>query len=158
MHSSPTAPLPPVFRAATETVAPRALGFGDADWARAEAIIQGALAVRPAAVQRQLRLFLKVLQLLPIARYLKPFTALSSAQRLAVLTRLERSPLLLLRRGVWGVRTLGFMAVYAQPDVQAAVGYRGDPRGWEVRPGAGTAATAGWKGAADDAGRTASHG
>jgi hypothetical protein len=141
MDRYPTAPLPPVFRAVAETVSPRAAGFSPGEWRAGESIVQTALAARPASVQRQFRLFFGVLNLLPMALHLRTFTRLDGARRLAFLKRLERSPLLLLRRGVWGARTLAFMAVYAQPQVQRAVGYRADPRGWSARaePAAGTA-------------------
>jgi hypothetical protein len=54
---------------------------------------------------------------------------------LALLRGLERSPLLLLRRGVWGVRTLAFMACYAQAGARRRIGYAASPSGWEARGG-----------------------
>lgn len=104
--------------------------------------MEEALARRPPEVRRQIATFLRILDLLPVPRYGRRFSSLAPERRLAVLRWLERAPLLLLRRGVWGVRTLSYLAVYGQDGVRREIGYRADPRGWEVRPDAGTAATA----------------
>ena len=50
-----------------------------------------------------------------------------------MLETLQDAPVLLLRRGIWGLRTLAFMGYYTRPDAQRAIGYRADPRGWEAR-------------------------
>lgn len=141
MSASPV--LPPVrdvFRAVVQTVVPRAHGFGADDWRRAEALVEEALSRRPPGVRGQIVTFLRVLNALPVPRYLRTFAGLSTSRRVGVLRWLERSPVLLLRRGVWGVRTLSFLAVYGQDSVRAAIGYRADPRGWDARPEAQTAA------------------
>ncbi|HSG47116.1 MAG TPA: hypothetical protein VLA43_04780 [Longimicrobiales bacterium] len=138
--------LPPVravFRAVVETVVPRAGAFGDAEWSRGEALVEEMLADRPASVRRQLSAFLRLVEFLAMLRTGRRFSRLAPPGRLRFLRSLERSRLLLLRRGVWGVRTLGFLAVYGQDPVRAHIGYRPDPRGWEARPGAATAATHG---------------
>ena len=44
---------------------------------------------------------------------------------------LERAPFRLIRRGVWGLRTLVLMGYYTQPEVIAGLGYRADRAGWE---------------------------
>src|SRR2546422_3095313 len=46
---------------------------------------------------------------------------------------IERAPLLLMRRGLWGLRTLAFMGYYGRPAAAREIGYRADPRGWDVR-------------------------
>lgn len=135
--------LPPVretFRAVVRSCAPRARDFGPSEWEAAESLVEDALAQRPAEVRKQIGTFLKVLRLLPVVRYGRRFPALSARGQVAVLRWLERAPVLLLRRGVWGVRTLSFLAVYGQDGVRREIGYRADPRGWAVRPEAGTAA------------------
>ena len=134
----PHAVLPPVracFRAVATTVVPAAEALDGAGWARAEALVESALAARPAAQRRQLRLFLRALDLLPLARWGRRFTALPPGRRARVLAALERAPVMALRRGVWGVRTLAFMGWYGQPSVRRRIGYRADPRGWSVRDG-----------------------
>jgi hypothetical protein len=46
---------------------------------------------------------------------------------------MQYSPLPLLRRGVWGLRTLVFLGYYARADVQTTLGYRATGRGWMAR-------------------------
>jgi len=130
----------PVFRAVVETVAPRARSFDADAWCRGESLAEGLVSARPPAIRRQLVLFLRILDLLPLLRWGRRFRDLPFERRLAVLRRLERSPLLVVRRGVWGVRTLVWMAVYGQVEVQRAVDYRPSPAGWGARPEAVSAA------------------
>lgn len=66
-------------------------------------------------------------------RWGRRFTALDAACRDRFLRALGDAPVLLLRRGVWGIRVLVQMGYYAQPAHAAAIGYRADPRGWEAR-------------------------
>ena len=130
--------LPPVracFRAVATAAVPAAEALDEAGWARAEALVEAALAARPAAQRRQLRLFLRALDLLPLARWGRRFPALPPERRARVLAALERAPVMALRRGVWGVRTLAFMGWYGQADVRRGIGYRADPRGWSARDG-----------------------
>ncbi len=138
MSSFELAAARPVFRAVAETVAPRARSFDSEAWSRGEALAGRLVAVRPPAVRRQL--LLRILDLLPVLRWGRRFRGLSPERRLAVLQRLERAPLLAVRRGVWGVRTLAWVAVYGQAPVQEAVGYRPSPDGWRARPEAVSAA------------------
>ena len=121
------------FRALTVACVPAAERLDAEGWARAEAIVDDFLAERPAAVRRQLRLFVRVLGLLALVRHGRGLAGLEPAETRRLLERLERSPLLLLRRGTWGVRTLCFMGVYAQPDVRRDIGYAAAPGGWEAR-------------------------
>jgi len=140
MSSFELAAARPIFRAVAETVAPRARSFDPEAWRRGEALAGRLVAMRPAAVRRQLVLFLRILDLLPLLRWGRRFRSLPPERRLAVLRRLERAPLLAVRRGVWGVRTLAWVAVYGQAPVQEAVGYRPSPDGWGARPEAVSAA------------------
>lgn len=137
----PDAVLPPVrqtFRAVATTVVPEASSLDEEAWERAEALVEQALARRPADMRRQLRLFLRVVRWLPLVRYGRRFPGLSQARRKRVLNRMEKAPALLLRRGLWGVRTLAFMGFYGLPEVRSAMGYRAHPDGWSAwRGGAG---------------------
>lgn len=133
MGSPVLPPIRPTWRALATTFVPEAAALDDASWAEAEAIVEAFLAGRPAAVRRQLRLLVRLLDLLPLLLHGRRFRSLDAAGRLRFLERMQRAPLLLLRRGVWGVRTLAFMAYYARPAAAAAIGYRADPRGWEAR-------------------------
>ena len=47
--------------------------------------------------------------------------------------RVERSRVLLLRRGFWGLRTLVMLGYYGRPEAARAIGYRASPLGWEAR-------------------------
>ncbi len=127
------APVRATFRAVATTVVPDATGLDDAAWAQAEALVERTLARRPAAMQRQLVLFLRVLENLPRLRWGRPFTELGAGERTRFLSGFEHAPLLLLRRGFWGLRTLCFLGYYARPEAHAAIGYRADARGWEAR-------------------------
>jgi hypothetical protein len=46
---------------------------------------------------------------------------------------MQYSPIPLVRRGVWGLRTLVFLGYYARPEMQTTLGYRANARGWAVR-------------------------
>jgi hypothetical protein len=130
-------PGPTTFRALASVVVPESRGLDDAGWAECAAIIARAIADRPPRVQRQLRLFLALVEWTPVLRFGARFTRLDDARRAALLDGLQRAPLLLLRRGLWGVRTLIFMGYYARPEAGRALGYRADARGWDARRGAG---------------------
>ena len=128
-----------IFRAVAATVVPEAAALDAAGWDEAERLVEATLARRPAGVRRQLRLLLRAIELLPLLRRGKRFTALSPDARTAFLSALESAPLVLLRRGFWGIRTLAYLGYYARPEAGREIGYRAHPRGWEARraaPGA----------------------
>ena len=134
--------LPPVrneFRALAAAIVPAAAALDDAGWSEVEAIVERALAVRPAKMRRQLLLFVRLLTVAPLLRHGRRFPALDAAAQARFLAAVERSPLLLLRRGFWGLRTLVFMGYYGRPAAAAAVGYRAHARGWEWRTAASVA-------------------
>ena len=123
----------PGFRALVQTIVPDASRLDAAGWAAVEQIIERALASRPPALRRQLRLFLHALEWLPFLYYGRRFTALDPVRRSRFLQRIQDAPLLLVRRGVWGLRTLILLGYYGRPAAAAEIGYRADPRGWEAR-------------------------
>jgi len=125
----------PLFRAVVTTVVPEARSLSDASWAELEQIVDRALSERPRSVRRQVRAFLRLLDLIARLTRGRGFARLDDAQRTRVLERLGASRLLLMRRGVWGVRTLAFMGYYARPDAAREIGYRASPDGWRARPG-----------------------
>ena len=112
---------------------PEATALDDAEWSEVERIIEQGLASRPASVRRQLRILVRALDLIPLLRYGRTFRALDRERRTRFLLGVQDAPLLLLRRGFWGLRTLVFMGYYGRPAAAAAIGYRADPRGWEAR-------------------------
>lgn len=123
----------PVLHAAAAAVVPAFTRLDSAQRAEFAAIIDRAMGERPESVQRQFRLFLRVLDLAPLLRFGRRFRALDVAGRTRVLEGLQDSPLLLLRRGVWGVRTMALMGFYGRTDAAAEIGYRAHPRGWQAR-------------------------
>jgi len=125
--------MTPILRAVVTTVVPDAASLDAAAWIEIDTIISGQLAQRPPALRRQLGALLGMLQWLPVLRYGRPFTTLDPANRARVLATLERAPLLLLRRGIWGLRTLALLGYYARTAAAAEIGYGGDPRGWGAR-------------------------
>ena len=132
-------PVRHILRAVATTVVPESSSLDEHAWTEVEGVIEEALAKRPNRVKRQLLVFFRLLQVLPIARFAKPLTRLDARQRVAFLESIERSRILLIRRGFWGVRTLIFMGYYTREDVDAAIGYRAHRDGWAAR--GGTAAT-----------------
>ncbi len=121
------------FRAVATTIVPEAGHLGPSEWDDVEAIIGRALAGRPPRLRRQLALLLVLLEWLPLLRYGRRLSRLDPSRRLAFLERVEAAPLVVVRRGFWGLRTLILMGYYGRPAAAAAIGYRADPRGWEVR-------------------------
>jgi hypothetical protein len=121
------------FRAIAETVVPGAHELDASGWQSLSAIVEQALAQRPAAMRRQLTLFLRVLNLRAIARHGRPLPRLPVATRARFLEQVETSRLLLVRRGFWGLRTLILMGYYARPEARVGIGYRGHPLGWQAR-------------------------
>ncbi len=124
---------PSLFRAVATCVVPEAGRLDAAQWDEMAAIVARAIAARPRALQRQLALFFTLLEWLPLLRYGRRLSRLDAGRRARVLDRLRRAPVLLLRRGFWGVRTLILMGYYGRPAAAAAIGYRADARGWEAR-------------------------
>lgn len=124
----------PAFRAIARVVVPEAAGLDDAGWADLERIIEQALALRPPAMRRQLGTLIRLLDWLPLLRHGRRLRALDAVRRARVLGAVQDAPVLLLRRGFWGLRTLILMGYYARPDAAAEIGYRADPRGWDARP------------------------
>lgn len=80
-----------------------------------------------------MRLFVRALDLLPLLRFGRTFRALDRQRRTQFLLAVQDAPLLLVRRGFWGLRTLVFMGYYGRAGAAATIGYRADLRGWEIR-------------------------
>ncbi|HEY2374627.1 MAG TPA: hypothetical protein VGH98_01510 [Gemmatimonadaceae bacterium] len=126
------------FRAVLNAVVPEAAALRDEEWREAQSIIGRALAGRPAAVRWQIWLFMRSLDVASLVRYGRPLAALSVSDATQLLEALSRSRLLLLRRGVWGVRTLALMGYYARAEAARAIGYRASAAGWAARSGRDT--------------------
>ena len=126
-------PVRGVFRAVVETIVPKAERLEPAAWGEVEGLVEHVLAQRPAALRRQLRLLLRAVDLLALLTCFRHFAALGLAGRARVLRFLEDSPLALLRRGFWGLKTLALLGYYARPAAAREVGYRASPGGWALR-------------------------
>ena len=126
------APVHAVFRAAVVTVVSDAKQLDEASWLALEALVEDALEIRPPALRRQLQLFLRAIQWLPVVRYGRTFTALQDEQRSRVLRYLQDHPIERIRCGFWGLRTLAFLGYYGRPEGANAIGYRPNPCGWEA--------------------------
>jgi len=123
----------PVLRAIGITVVPEAAQLDEQQWVALEEIVRGALTPRPRALQRQFLLLVRAIQWLAVLRYGRRFTALDATRRERFLGQLQNAPVLLVRRGIWGLRTLLLMGYYGRAAGGRAIGYRADPRGWKAR-------------------------
>ena len=136
-RSSPASGIPGsvegAFRALATTIVPEAAGLDEAGWRAVKAVVDDALASRPEALRRQLLLFIRVLSWISVARYGRSLASLDACRRASFLSSVERSRLLLLRRGFWGLRALVFLGYWTRPEAAVAIGYRARPQGWEAR-------------------------
>src|SRR5438876_1093355 len=82
----------PAFRAVATCVVPEASRLDAAQWDEMEAIVAGAIAARPRAVQRQLALFLILVEWFPLLRYGRRLSRLDPAGRTKFLDRRRRVP------------------------------------------------------------------
>ena len=121
------------FRAFAEAVAPETAHLDENGWAEVEATIERMLQTRPPKMRRQIIFLLRILDRLPLIRYGRRLSSLDAARRHSFLEFLERSPVPLVRRGVWGLRTLVFMGFYTRTETMQAVGYRATVMGWSAR-------------------------
>ena len=126
------APVRAVFRAVVVAVVPDARQLDEPSWLALEALVEDALEFRPPALRRQLQLFLRAIEWLPVVRYGRTFAALGDEQRRRVLRYLQDHPVQSIRCGFWGLRTLAFLGYYGRPEGAHAIGYAPDPRGWEA--------------------------
>ena len=127
------ATIRPLFRALVSTVVPEAGSLDEKGWSQAERLVETALAMRPANLQRRVLLFLRFVEWLPLMRYGRRFTALDAARRARFLCSLQDHPVQVIRLGFWGVRTLALMGYYGRPEAAKSIGYAADARGWEAR-------------------------
>jgi hypothetical protein len=112
---------------------PDAAALDETAWRDVDTAIAQVLAKRPRAARRQLALLVRILDTLPLFRWGRRFHELGAARRARFLDAMQYSPIPLVRRGVWGLRTLVFLGYYARPDVQTTLGYRANSRGWALR-------------------------
>ncbi len=127
------APVRDAFRAVAITVVPEAAGLEEDGWAQMEEVIQAQLGARPEGLRRQIRLFVRLLQWLPLFRYARRFTGLDASRRTAFLGGMQRAPVTILRVGFWGLRSLIFLGYYGSRRGVAATGYAAHADGWSAK-------------------------
>ena len=120
------------FRALATVFIPETAAADEAARSRLEAIVAGALAARPPALARQVFLFIRILDGIAILRHGRRLGSLDHGKCTRLIEGIATSRVLLLRRGVWGLRTLIQMGWYGQPEVQRSLGYRAAAAGWEA--------------------------
>lgn len=130
MPSPSLHPVWPTLQAVALTVVPDARSLDEGGWREVRRVMEGALGSRRPEMARQLRLLLRLLQWLPLFRYGRRFAALDAGRRERFLAALQDSPLTLLRRGVWGLRTMVLMGYYGRSEAAREIGYAPDVRGW----------------------------
>lgn len=123
------------LRAILERIAPPAAGFDDAGRDEAFSIIDGVLAERPAAMRRQLALFLLAIDVLAVLTGGRTFRRLAPAAQDRLLRRLEHAPVPLVRSGFWGLKAVLLMGCYGRDAVRRSIGYRPNLRGGGLRKG-----------------------
>ena len=121
------------FRAICIAFVPEAATLDEAGWREVESIVGRALAARPVVMRWQLAVFTRLLDVVALERTRHTLTGLSPAARWVLLESLAKSRLLLVRRGIWGLRTLVFMGYYARPRAAADIGYPASAAGWAAR-------------------------
>jgi hypothetical protein len=125
-------PVQSIFRAVVSTLVPEAEQLGEPGWGELEMLVEATLQNRPRAMHRQLRLFIRAIQWLPLFRYGKRFTSLSAEQRMGILCSFQDHRVEVIRCGFWGLRTLALLGYYGRQEGVQAIGYAADARGWEV--------------------------
>jgi hypothetical protein len=123
----------PAIRVIARAVVPEADSLDESGWASFERLLEGAVSSRPAGVVRQLRAFLRILGFIARVRHGRGLADLTPREACGLLERVAASRLLLLRRGVWGLRTLILLGYYADDGRARALGYRASPAGWSAR-------------------------
>jgi len=122
------------IRAVVETVVPMSSDLDELAWPEVLTIVETVASERPPKMRRQLAAFIRVVEYAALPFHGRRFTRLSLADRTRWLLRLQDSSIPLVRRGLWGLRTLAFMGYYGRAQAASEIGYTASASGWEVRP------------------------
>jgi hypothetical protein len=128
----PLDPDPAIFRAVASAIVPEAAALDEQGWHDLNQVVEALLRDRPESLKRQLRIFLRAIQWLPVVRYGRPFTRLHPAARQRVLAHLQNDRIQKVRVGFCGLRTIVLAGYYGRRQAAQAIGYAASPRGWEA--------------------------
>lgn len=123
---------PAVFRAVATTIVPESAFLDEAGWRELDSVVEGLLRDRPERLKRQLRVFLRFIQWLPVVRYGRRFTSLDTAARTRVLAHLQDDRIQKIRAGFWGLRTIVLAGYYSRQEAARDIGYAASAAGWEA--------------------------
>jgi hypothetical protein len=129
--ASPTSGFRLLLRAMATTVVPEAEKLDVSGWTAFGTIIDEALKDRPDTI-RQLRLFLRIINISALLRHGRFFTSLDPERRTRHLKYFQHHRIDRFRIGLWGLRTMIFMGYYGQTTISAEIGYRPSPAGWST--------------------------
>jgi hypothetical protein len=104
----------PQFRALASTLLPETRELDGSAWEKAESVMEAMLESRTPEARRQVSRFIRLANVLPVLRYGTTFIRLSESRQAAFLGALEKAPILAVRRGVWGLRTLVCMGYHGR--------------------------------------------
>ena len=124
-----------MIRAVATTIVPETSSLDEHAWTEIEAVVSRAISSRSSRSERRFLTFVKLLQLLPVVRYGRPFTSLSAPQRHHSLELVARSRVRFVRRGFSDLRSLVFLSYYTRDDVVESIGHHLTPGGWDARGG-----------------------
>ncbi len=114
------------FRSAAACIIPSEPDSPGADSESAIELADRMLAERPERDRRLLRLFLVLLELVPILRYGRRFSRLPFDRRRAVLRFFESTRIAAkLRQGFFGLKTFALLGYYGVPDTWRELDYPG---------------------------------
>ncbi len=112
------------FLALAARIVPESAALDPAANDRLIALVNDMLSTRPPKMLRELALFLRVVRWLPALRYGRPLDRLAPEAQDAALRWFQDSPIELLQKGFWGLKTLAYLGYYGRPEVGETIGYR----------------------------------
>lgn len=114
---------PATFRAVVATIVPESASLDEQGWRDFDQVVEALLGSRPESLKRQLRLFLRGIQWLPVLRYGRTFARLDPAARTRILAHLQNDRIQKVRVGFWGLRTIVLAGYYGRPAAAREIGY-----------------------------------
>lgn len=131
MNTFPGA-LRPLFHALCLCVLAGSPGFTEQEFESMCLIIEDAMAARPACVKRRIKLFLNIINWTSFLRWGKGFVDLDPQHQAGHLCWFENNSLVLLRQGLWGLKTFIYMGYYGRKEAHSLIHYAPLKKGNEV--------------------------